>query len=92
MKATLHSSHRLAVRALDSARNFAQRTRTAAFAAPVAAVTGLALATNSEPSYALGAAALAAVSGIEADVAAILAVLVLVVFALVAWAYLKKAR
>lgn len=65
------------------------RARIAAAGTAIAgfAASGIASAQND-----LGAAALTEVSGIRADVGAILAVLVLVVFALVAWAYFKKVR
>lgn len=65
------------------------RARIAATGTAIAGfvTSGIASAQND-----LGAAALTEVSGIRADVGAILGVLVLVVFALVAWAYFKKVR
>lgn len=67
----------------------AGRARIAATGTAIAGfvTSGIASAQND-----LGAAALTEVSGIRADVGAILAVLVLVVFALVAWGYFKKVR
>jgi len=61
-------------------------------AAAGTAVAGLAASGIASAQDGLGAAALAEVSGIRGDVVAVLSALVVVVFALVAWAYLKKAR
>ncbi|QIO88189.1 hypothetical protein G9274_001874 [Stenotrophomonas rhizophila] len=55
------------------------------------ALTGMALS-GAASAQGLGADALAEVSGVRADVAAILAVLVGVVFLLVAWSYFKRAK
>lgn len=52
-----------------------------------AASSGMAMAQSS-----LGSSAVTEVTGVKADVLAVLGVLVGVVFLLVAWAYLKKAK
>lgn len=58
----------------------------------VAGIAGMAASGMASAQDGLGAKALAQVSGINADVSAILAVLVIVVFGLVAWSYFKRVR
>jgi len=71
----------------NAARNAWARTTAGVTAVGATLATGMAMAQDS-----LGANALSEVSGIRADVAAILAVLVGVVFLLVAWSYFKRTK
>ncbi|WP_313242394.1 hypothetical protein [Stenotrophomonas sp.] len=57
-----------------------------------AGVAGIAASGMASAQDGLGAKALAQVSGISADVAAILGTLVIVVFGLVAWGYFKRVK
>ncbi len=71
----------------NTARNAWAKTTAGATAAGAMVMSGSAFAQDG-----LGAAALAEVSNIRTDVAAILAVLVGVVFLLVAWSYFKRTK
>lgn len=71
----------------NAARTAWARATAGATAAGATLATGMAMAQDG-----LGASALTEVSGIRADVAAILAVLVGVVFLLVAWSYFKRTK
>lgn len=72
-------------RAKDTVKSIGGKV--AAGTALVGAGIGTAMAQST-----LGTAAAAAVSDVQSDVNGVLAVLVVVVFVLVAWAYLKRAK
>lgn len=78
-------------RATAPARNFVAR-RLGQVGAAIAGVAASTAALASAGGGGLGAAALAEVSGIRADVSSILMVLVGVVFLIVAWSYFKRAK
>lgn len=83
----MQSMKSVAQKCRNTARNAWAKTTAGATAAGAMAMSGSAFAQDG-----LGAAALAEVSNIRTDVAAILAVLVGVVFLLVAWSYFKRTK